>query len=629
MITVAGFGVLANAIARIAPGDAAPAVTVPATDSRCLPAEDGQGTMPTLPVRTELGRVVIGPAESPGVPGCRECVRIRTARADADARKTDAVLGKNGSAITERGSAWLTAAAADLVAALVVAEARELATGGGRTEGAVLVVTLADLRVRRHRFLSDPLCPVCGELPDDSPEAATFTLEPRKKLAPEVPRVRDVAAELPALVDTYVDERTGLIRTTKSGTLGGLTVASAMLPIRAGTGLEPGVGRTRSYRASKLTAVLEAIERYGGVSPGGKRTVVSASYAEIADHAVSPAALGLHPPECYALPGFEYQPFAVDTPCRWVWGYSFATQRPVLVPENHVYYYMRHMPGGEKPFAFEISNGCALGGCLEEAIMHGLLEVVERDAFLMTWYARLAARRIDLTGGIDREVALQAAAITADSGHRVLCFDTTMEHGIPSVWAMALDESGDPSRPRTAHAAASHLTLERAAMNALSELGPLLADLVQRYPDEADRAAAMVADPALVSHMHDHSTLYAAPQATERLSFLLEGGGRRDLAADPTPFDGVDLTEDLRDMTDRLIAAGMDVVVVDQTTPEHQAGGFRCVKVVVPGSLPMTFGHQHRRTEGLPRLARVGRLLGFRDRDLDPSELNTHPHPFP
>ena len=37
-------------------------------------------------------------------------------------------------------------------------------------------------------------------------------------------------------------------------------------------------------------------------------------------------------------------------------------------------------------------------------------------------------------------------------------------------------------------------------------------------------------------------------------------------------------------------------------------------KVIVPGTLPMTFGHRLRRTHGIPRLKEL---------------LNPHPHPFP
>ncbi|GGS80314.1 SagD family biosynthesis docking scaffold protein [Planobispora rosea] len=561
---------------------------------------------PRLPVRTELGRITVGPLERPGVPGCRECVRVRERRVQPDARKAEAVRALH----TPAASQWLTPLATDLVHTLVASEAAALAADAEpRTVNAVLEIDLMTLEITRHRFLPDPLCAHCGDLPPDAP--AELTLRSRRKLGGS-PRTREI--ELDALLETYVDGRTGMIRPLKTGVQGGLTVASAMLPIRAGNGLEPGVGRTRNYRASKLTAVLEALERYGGVSPGGRRTVIRSAYRDIAGDAVHPDGFGTHPEENYDRPDFEFRRFTEDTVCRWVWGYSFAQSRPVLVPENQVYYYARHMPDGEKPFVFEVSNGCALGSCLEEAILHGLLEVVERDAFLLTWHARRQVPVLDPALAADPVLPMQVAAITAETGHRVLCFDTTAEHGIPSVWVMAVDAERRPDQPATAHAAGSALTLEKATMNALSELGPLLADVIRRYPQQRERAQAMVRDPEEVVTMHDHSILYAAPEAADRLDFLIGRADGPKAGFGTDRFTGDDLTADLRAMIDAVLAAGMDVVVVDQTTPEHLAGGFRCVKVLVPGALPMTFGHRHRRLGNLPRLETV---------------RTTDPHPFP
>ena len=77
---------------------------------------------------------------------------------------------------------------------------------------------------------------------------------------------------------------------------------------------------------------------------------------------------------------------------NWVWGYSFLQERPILVPELLAYYSLGYGEG----FVYETSNGCALGGSLEEAIFHAILEVVERDSFLLTWYANFLFRVLTL-----------------------------------------------------------------------------------------------------------------------------------------------------------------------------------------------------------------------------------------
>jgi len=43
------------------------------------------------------------------------------------------------------------------------------------------------------------------------------------------------------------------------------------------------------------------------------------------------------------------------------------------------------------------SNGCAAGNTLEEAIVQGFLELVERDAYAIWWYNRLQRPEVDLS----------------------------------------------------------------------------------------------------------------------------------------------------------------------------------------------------------------------------------------
>jgi ribosomal protein S12 methylthiotransferase accessory factor len=140
----------------------------------------------------------------------------------------------------------------------------------------------------------------------------------------------------------------------------------------------------------------------------------------------------------------------------------------------------------------------------------------------------------------------------------------------------------------------------------------------------------MVTDPDLVLSMHDHSELYGADEAFDRFDFLLSGGqGRTTRPFDSTAFTHDDLTEDLVELVRRYLDCGQDVIVIDQTGPELQASHLSCVKVLVPGMLPMTFGHRNRRIDGLPRLREVPVLLGHRSTPLPDDEINPHPHPFP
>jgi ribosomal protein S12 methylthiotransferase accessory factor len=628
-------------------GDAGPetyALLVAATDtwdSSCYAGLRHACTdagLPWLPVRAELGTAVVGPLERPGARGCVQCLdtRRRRTRFGSGAGRTiwDTIWERHGAALAQTPSAWLAGLGCDTVAAVVAGAATALSADPDRVtllDQAAVFVNLEELVATRHRFLPEPLCGECGRLPDDAPEAAEVSLASRVKPTPDTYRVRPVADELEDLVGVYVDPEAGMIPELRVGSEGGLAVAVGVMPTRIPGRTQDGIGRTRSYRTSRLVALLEALERWGGMQPGGRRTVVCASFADLPGPALDPRTLGTHPAQNYQLPGFAFRPFAEDEVCHWVWGYSFARGAPILVPETVAYYGgVLYREGADRPFAYEVSNGCALGSCLEEAIFYGLLEVAERDASLLTWHARLPAPRIDLHTARNRAVPMQAAAITADTGYEVAAYDTTVEHGIPCVWAMATRPGGEEGQAAAACAGGSHPDPERAALGALSELGPQLADLARRFPDQADQARRLAANPDLVATIHDHQLLYGDREAARRLDFLAGSTEVRSLAdvGARGVFGHVDLRADLEGALHRYLEVGMDVVVVDQTTPEHRSGGFACAKVLVPGTVPITFGHRHRRLDGLPRLYEVPYKLGYLSRPLTHGELNPHPHPF-
>ncbi|MEV0353515.1 TOMM precursor leader peptide-binding protein [Nonomuraea sp. NPDC050680] len=570
--------------------------------------------VPWLRVRAELGQVVIGPLEIPGEAGCVSCAERRRRLVRADQEGHRAIWRRHGQALRGRPSSWLTPLAATQVAEIVAALLSE--GDASRTRRALMTVNLERLDVGVHPFLPDALCDTCGDAPQDTAQLADLVLEPRQMQRAGSFRTREVTEDLEEL---YVDQECGLIGSISEWTAGVLAVASARVGGRGG-GEVMGYGRAETRTAGRRIAVLEGLERYGGAQ-GARRPAVRASFAEVAGHALDPRTLGLYPPERYCLPGFLYRPFDVNETYTWVWGYSFARKEPILVPQSCAYYQNGH------ELVYEISNGCALGGSLEEAVLHGVLEVAERDAFLLTWYCRIPAPRIETAGVSDRRLLWQLASVEAETGYNVFFHDISVEQRIPCVWAIAVNPRDD-GRAATISAAGSSPDPERAMANALSEVASSIAPVGEKYAEHRERARQMLADPGLVKEMEDHSLLYAHPDAARRLDFLTGAPGRR-RPADLGAVTGTDLTGVLTETVKRYLDTGLDVIVIDQTGSEHRAGGFACVKVLIPGTLSMTFGHDHRRLDDLPRLLTVPRLLGHRDRDLTPEELTSDPHPFP
>jgi ribosomal protein S12 methylthiotransferase accessory factor len=594
-----------------------------------------RAAVPWLPVQVEHGSILVGPLARPGVAGCPSCARTRRDKAlTPERRAVRERFGEQLAGPDARLSGFAALAATELVADEIDALI-EPGGSGPRTDRAVVRLRLDGLVSSTHRLLPESGCPACGDRPADSAEAARITLVSRPTSRRGAARTRDLRAMADELIGTYVDEEVGLIRALQRSVTTTCPTTGAPMGLRVGVDqTETGFGRELTYELAKLTAIAEGVERYGGVRPAGKRTAVTGSYRELADRAIDPRVFGLHDDEQYAAPGFPFQRFTDELPMAWVWAWSFGRAEPVLVPETFGYYRIpEHVPG-TRPITFEISNGCALGSCLEEAILHGILEVAERDAFLMTWYAQLPARRLDLSTAADRNIPLLAERLEHRTGYRVEAFDTTVEHGIPAAWVMAVDPRDRDDAPKALCAAGASLDPERAIMAAVLELAPLLEWRIDSYAGERAEATAMVADPGAVRTMHDHSLVGAHPAAFDRYEFLLgAGNATRHAIADSYRGAGIehtaDLTGDLRAVLARYLDRGQDVLVVDQTAPEHAACGFSCVKVLIPGMLPMTFGHWARRTTGLPRLSTVPVELGHRATPLQPRDVNPHPHPFP
>lgn len=573
---------------------------------------------PLLFVGTWRSLVYVGPLWAPGVPGCPHCLVTRTANSP---------FGPD-----VRGDAFAESSRRDVDAFTLgpgVLRAVELLTreclAGPPADGTVVVVDGVTGTVDRQVLLPDSTCPSCGVAGSDTTPVCTGRDVPLQKLAPRVLRTAELDAD--TVARDYLFAGIGLFKEVHQDLQNPLGACSVELGTRWGR-REPAIGRGRTYRTSRTIAVLEGLERYAGLHRGGRTAPVRARYADVADRAVDPTTLGTHPDESYAVPSFRYRRFDPDTEVDWVWAYSLRRGERVLLPERAAFWGPRH--DGEVCFFYDTSNGCALGNSVEEAVLHGLREVAERDAFLMTWYRRLVLPEIDLAdAGGELGALLRKAELF--TGFRFRAFLSTMEYRMPSAWLVA--ENTREDGPRLFAGAGAHPDPVQAVAGGLPELVGSVLATVHAYPRRRADGLAMLADPALITRMEDHSLVGSLPEARERWSFLLDAdadAGRIALADVPATLreHEPDLRADLDVVLSGVLAAGMDVLVIDQTMPELRRNGLTCVRVVVPGTVPMTFGHHHRRTNNLPRL-HGGAGLPYRSGLREGEVPGCVPHPFP
>ena len=140
-------------------------------------------------------------------------------------------------------------------------------------------------------------------------------------------------------------------------------------------------GKGMTMEQSKASAMMEAIERYCGQRfPHNK--VVNASYEEVQDYTIHLSEFNFPslPLKCENCPERNNGCFQeLSNVCQeWSWGYSLISRRPVLVPSALVYY--PYISSSNISFMFNDTGGLSAGNILEEAILQGIAEVIERDA---------------------------------------------------------------------------------------------------------------------------------------------------------------------------------------------------------------------------------------------------------
>ena len=572
-------------------------------------------------VGTWRSLVYIGPMWTPGAVGCPHCLLTRTANSAFGPDLTGDLLAESSTRDLDRFT--LGPRTLGMVAQFVGERVAAAARGEDVADGSVIVLDGATGTAERQFLLPDSTCPNCAVPTTDTIPVFAEPDTPLTKLAPGVLRTAEMAAE--TVERDYLFAGLGLFKEVRVDLQSPTGACSVELSSRWGR-REPAIGRSRTYRSSRTIAVLEGLERYAGLFRGGRVAPVRASYAEVADQAIDPRTLGEHPDESYAIDGFRYQRFHPDTVVDWVWAYSFTRGDRVLIPERSAFWGPRH--DGEISFAYDTSNGCALGNSIEEAVLHGLREIAERDSFLMAWYRKLALPEVRLDG-VGGELGMQLRKAELFTGFRYRAFVSTMEYGMPSFWMAAENTAADG--PAVLAGAGAHPDPTQAITGGLHELVGSVLAMKHDYQGRRPTGLEMFAEPDLIRRMEDHSLVGALPEARPRYGFLLDSGQPAvDLADVPGLLQDTepDLRADLDVVISGFLGAGLDVLVVDQTMPELRRNGLHCVRAMVPGALPITFGHRNRRTENLPRLL-SGAGLPYPSQLASGEEIGCVPHPFP
>ena len=337
-------------------------------------------------------------------------------------------------------------------------------------------------------------------------------------------------------------------------------------------------GKGVTAAQAKASAVCEALERHCGVWRGDE-PARRAAFADLPD-AIHPDRLqgfsaaqfatrhALDPTD--ALVTRVPEPFDVHAPLLWAEARSLVNGRQCAIPAAWAYYAVPDAAG--QSVVVCCSNGCAAGNTRDEAVLQGLLELVERDAVAMWWYHRLCRPAIDLDGVSHPTLdAVRRACTWLDRD--LWALDLTHDLGVPVVVALSRRRSEDVGGPEhIVFGFGAHLDPAIALLRALSEL-------VQALPHDGLMPRRRGDVPGLPDWGHC-ATRWLTTATADAEPYLRPG---------PQPWTRVPShpvvpDQPIGDIADALVrrvadAVG-DVLVVDQTRPDVPLD---VVKVVAPG----------------------------------------------
>ncbi len=494
----------------------------------------------------------------------------------------------------------------------------------------IVSLDLLGSTVARHYVAARPQCPACGRKTLRDPHRAPVPVEIgaggkvvmtsggyrsvssratvarfRKHVSPltgVVSRLERIDVDLPMNTNYFATHnfsgRPETVDQLKSGLSGG------------------SFGKGATSEQGEASGLMEAIERYSGIFQGDEIRVKRRFADFPPGDAIPPNDVllyskaqirGGHAP---ANGAEEVTPMAApfDPAAEIEWSpvWSLRDQRFRYLPTSLLYFFYRG-PGRYEVHAD--SNGCAAGNTLEEAIVQGFLELVERDAYAIWWYNRSQRAEVDLARFDDpyiRDLKNQLA----ETGRRLWLLDITSDLGIPTFVTIAhWVENGQEF---VDFGSGAHFDARIAALRAMTELNQFLSIglMGRRAPNPSRQSSNQ-------ESRHDSHHDGSSPFRLRDHPYLTPSGASIVRPDFHSNFGQIDTRAQVTACVDLVKRTGLDFLVLDQTRPDIEAP---VVRVIVPG-----LRHFYRRFAP-GRLYDVPVKLGLRDRPLAEHELNPlHP----
>jgi ribosomal protein S12 methylthiotransferase accessory factor len=333
----------------------------------------------------------------------------------------------------------------------------------------------------------------------------------------------------------------------------GIPVFSIARPITAHGKKKFYNGKGPTPEQAKASAIMEAMERYSAERRDTDE-IVHGTFREASENGFT-----LDPAEMI-LP-LRTLNFYMNDVIAWCTGFELLRGEEIWVPACAVYH--PYVADGDMQLIRFHTNGIAAGNTMEEAILHSMLELIERDAWSIYEHHERPG-----TDVIVEEGSLCAKLIKQfnDNGVEIFLKDLTSDIGIPTIGAASDDTvTKDPELLNIG--VGTHLNPEIAAIRALTEVAQ--SRTTHKHGSKINTQLQKVSqDMGYENIKKVNRVWYSKSGSSVRLSEMK----RLD-----TPY----VLDDIEVLFDNLIRCGFDkVIAVDLTRPEV---GVPAVRMIIPG----------------------------------------------
>lgn len=573
-------------------------------------------------VRAKGAWPLFGPVFRPGEGG--PCWRCLSFRMRANNEVENFLLARGDSrGVAARIAAPPLLGAAARVAAVEIAKWVVLGAHSPLHENVISLDSMAGA-FERHPVMRRPQCDACGEeaLYDPGRAPVPVTLGPSPKPVCNSGGLRSVPPEETVrayrhLVSPVSGVVTQLLRTTDRADPwmhvywagSNLALKADNLRLLRNSLRTKSSGKGSTPEQAEASALCEAVERYSG-SYHGDEIRLRRRFEDFSGEAIHPNAVMLYSERQYenaerfnALGSrFNYVPARFDPAASMDWTpvWSLTQGRTRYLPTCMLYF---AAPTGKGPlYCGPDSNGCAAGNTLEEAILQGFFELVERDAFACWWYNRAVLPEVDLDS-FDDPYLSGARAYYREHNRDMWVLDATHDFGIPVF--ISVSRRTDKEHEDIIYAAGAHSDPRIAALRAVCELNQYASAILHAGPGGEGYTFD---DPEAMwwwrnAKLADHAYLSPDRAAPRR--------GKRDYRA----TDTADVREDVEFCRALVEDRGLEFLVLDQTRPDI---GMPVARTIVPG-----LRHFWARL-GPGRLYDVPVAMGWRRRPAREADLNPY-----